>query len=60
MVSMSNSFVIFQASVMYMKCNIGMQRHNVIHFNSISDMVQVSSFLKSIAIVCEVCTFVPK
>ena len=36
-ISMSNIFVIFQPSVMYIKCN-------VIHFNSMSDMVQVSSF----------------
>jgi hypothetical protein len=33
--------VIFQFSVMYIKCDIGMQIQNVIHFNSISDMVQV-------------------
>ena len=42
-VSMSNSFVLFQYSVMYMKFNIGMQTQNVIHFNSTSDMIQVSS-----------------
>ena len=42
---MSNGFVIFQSSVKYIKFNIGMQTQNVIDFNSISDMVQVSSFL---------------
>ena len=42
-VSMSKSFVIFQSSVMFIKCNIGMQTQNVIYFNSISGMVQVSS-----------------
>uniref|UniRef100_A0A674D5L9 Potassium sodium-activated channel subfamily T member 2 n=1 Tax=Salmo trutta TaxID=8032 RepID=A0A674D5L9_SALTR len=31
---------------MYIKCNIGQQTQNGVHFNSISDMVQVSSFFK--------------
>ena len=44
-VSMSNSLVIFQSSVMYINCNIVMQTQNVIHFISISDMVQVSYFV---------------
>ena len=41
-------FVIFQSSVIYIKCNTVMQTQNVIHFNSLSDMVQLSSFLRSI------------
>ena len=56
---MSNGFVIFQPSVMYIKCNIGMQTQNVRHFNSITDMVQVS-FLFKAHTVCEVYTFVSK
>ena len=57
---MFNGFVIFQSSVMYIKCNIGMQTQNVIHFNSISDMVQASSFFKAHNHVCEVYTLVSK
>jgi hypothetical protein len=41
------------------KCDIGMQTQNVIHFNFISDMVQVSSFLTPNH-VCEVYTFTSK
>ena len=59
-VFMSNGFVIFQSSVMYIKCNIGMQTQNVIHFNSLSDMVQVSSFLKVHNHVWEVYAFISK
>jgi hypothetical protein len=58
-VSTSNIFVIFQTFVMYIKCNIGMQTQNLIHFNFISDMVQMSSFFKPITM-CEVYTFVSR
>ena len=41
-------YFLFQSSVTYIKCNISMQTQNVIHFNSISGMVQVYYFLKPI------------
>jgi ribosomal protein S27E len=52
-VSMSNSLIIFLSSVMYIKCNIRMKTQNVIHFNCISDMVQVSPYVKAQNHVCE-------